>query len=82
MLLACPMNPRPSLEPAVILSRRHLLASLGLALPATAVLTTQANATTANHKKHKSHHGQTTLASHKHHKPATPAAAPASAVQS
>ncbi len=64
-----------SVERAVILSRRHLLASFGLALPAAALVAPRANAATASvpHKKHKSRHG-TVQASHKHHKPAaTPA---------
>ncbi len=55
----------------MILSRRHLLASFGLALPAAALMTPQANAATASvpHRKHKSKHGGV-QASHKHHKPA------------
>lgn len=53
----------------MILSRRLLLASLGLALPAVTLIPAEANATTAHHKKHK-HHGHSVLASHKHRKPA------------
>lgn len=56
------------------LSRRHLLATIGLALPAVTVLATEAKATTDSHKKHKKS-GHSTQASHKHHtKPATPSA--------
>lgn len=60
----------------MIFSRRRLLATFGLALPAVAAVAIPANATTAStgHKKHKSHHGGATQASHKHRK--TPAAAP------
>ena len=63
-----------SLEPAVIFSRRHLLASLGLALPAVTVVSTAANATTAaHHRKHKgAKHGHSLLVSHKRRKPAAP----------
>ncbi len=55
----------------MILSRRFLLASLALALPAAAVIAAPAKATTASaHKHHKSRHGGATQASHKHHKSA------------
>lgn len=63
------------------LSRRHLLAALGLALPSVAMLATPAQATTTDphHKKHHKHghnahntHTRThnAHASHKQHKPA------------
>lgn len=60
-------------------SRRHLLASLGLALPALTVAATEAKATTEakpaatgkSGKKHAARHGGTTHAAHKKHKPAS-----------
>ena len=55
----------------MIFSRRQLLASLGLALPAVAVIPAKATATTDSHKKHKKH-SHTLQVSHKHHKHAPP----------
>ena len=50
-------------------SRRHLLASLGLALPAVSVLAAEANAATS-HKKHKpTKHVPRCPTTTKHHKP-------------
>ena len=54
----------------MILSRRHLLAAFGLALPAATILAPKANATSATHHKH-GKHGHATHASHKHHKPSS-----------
>jgi hypothetical protein len=54
-------------------SRRQLLASLGLALPAVTVLAAEANAATS-HKKHKPTNHATKVSHHtKHHKSAASA---------
>jgi hypothetical protein len=60
-------------------SRRKLLASLGLALPAAAVLAAEADAATVAHKKRKTvaKHTPVTQVSHKRRKPAAHPAAPA-----
>ena len=59
-------------------SRRNLLATLGLALPAVSVLAAEANAASSTPAtKHKPTHSSSTKASHKsHHKAATHPAAP------
>ncbi len=60
------------MEPAVNFSRRHLLVSLGLALPAVTIAATEASAATSAHKKHKpTHHSSVSHVSHKRHKPTT-----------
>ncbi len=53
-------------------SRRHLLASLGLVLPAVAVMATEANATTNLKKKHRpAKHTATAQVTHKRTKHVT-----------
>jgi hypothetical protein len=52
-------------------SRRHLLASLGLALPAASLIAAEASAATSQKKHHKPRHA--TKVSHRHH---TKSAAP------
>jgi hypothetical protein len=54
----------------VTFSRRQLLTSLGLALPAVTVMAAEANAASVAHRRHKpTKHGGVTQVSHKHHKP-------------
>jgi len=58
------------MEPAVNFSRRHLLVSLGLALPAVTFAATEASAATSAHKKHKPTK-HVSHVSHRRHKPTT-----------
>jgi hypothetical protein len=65
-------EPQPIVESALNFSRRHLLASLGLALPAASLIAAEASAATGHKKHHKAPHAGATKVSHRHTKSAAP----------